>query len=211
MRLKFIFLSLMCLLNACTAIVRPKENYIVPGQDVRAEVRIAYQMGMKHKLETRVHIAEALLSLEKELHIRIDVVAETEFPVALPSFDENTPKELIPDLLIENKLKQCGALQPNDGPALFCVFEGQEIVVDTFAGGSVLGVQTQNILIVANINDRELFLNVLRHEIGHLLGAPHDKAGLMKPFLGKEARKYIIGFSDGSVEGIRKRMIPALH
>ena len=199
---------LLCFLVGCA--ILPPEKYLIPNQEIRAKVRIAYALGLNHKLETRVHIAEALLQLEKELHVRIDVLAETEFPVVEAMFSPETPKELIPDLIIESKMNQCDALNPKDGPAILCVFNDEEITAGS-NGGRVLGVQAGGQLILANITDRELFMNVMRHEIGHLLGAPHDKEGLMRAFLGKEAVRKIIGFSDGSIKEMREHLKPHLQ
>lgn len=189
-------LLVIMLLTGCSARVKLPEVEIVENTLVRIPIRVAYQKDLEHKLETRVHIAEAFASLEKELHVRFDVQAEAEFD---PGFE---PEGLLTDWQVQMKAIGCGELNPPDGTPILCVYEGKVLVADEESGGAVLGVQWGATVSVGNMKDRELFMNVLRHEMGHLLGADHSK-DLMGAVLPKEGMERLLPFPKEAVDEIK--------
>lgn len=192
---------MMC---GCSCVKPIKLTPIVPNQIIKARVRVAYQSNLSHKLETRLNLAKAFLQLEKELGIRFDVVAETEFKHDEMVFVPELPAGLVQDLTVMQKGGECGALHINDGASTICIFEG---TITPFLGedyGVVLGAQSGPIIILSNLKDIT-FINVARHEIGHLLGAPHSK-DLMSPGMPDEGEKQLLPFPQEAVDSIRKRL-----
>ena len=200
--MRHLVIVLCLLLASCSAVIKPQP--IIPDQQIRGKIRVAYQKGLEHKLETRLHFAEALLELEKELNIRLDVVAETEFEYTPIQFPEGVPAGLIQDLNVMTKGGTCGALHIPDGASTICIFEGTITPKLGEDDGIVLGAQNGPIIILSNLKSRFLFINVVRHEIGHLLGAPHSKK-LMAPSVPKGGDKRLIPFPEEAIISIRKR------
>ncbi len=194
--MKKLILCIM-LLSGCSVSVKLPETEIVPNQTVSIPIRIAYQAGLEHKLTTRVRIAEAFESIEKEFRVRFDVQAETEFD---PGWE---PDDLITDLKVQMKALGCRSVNIQDGVPILCIYNGK-VLVDAGEDGAILGVTWGATMSLGNMSDRELFINVLRHEIGHLLGAGHSK-DLMAPSLGRDGLKYLLPFPKEAVDEIKKR------
>jgi hypothetical protein len=216
---KWIALLLCFFVISCSCSSKLEPNFINPKK-IKIAVNIGYQTGLKDDLQTKVYVAEAIKYLETELNLAIDVVIQFDFAYQeLPKLDlpKDAPKEdaemfddFMTNLNIMSKLGACAEYQGTERPMItFCVFKGV-IYQSEVSNGAVLGVQSGPLLILSDLKDRELYINVMRHEIGHLMGSPHTESGVMVATATEDFLEDIIGFSQESVDFIKEKVNAAI-
>lgn len=220
--MKKICLILCLILASCCRICDEiKPNPIIPNQTIITHVRVIYENNLMNKQQTVNWLKEGFEDFEQETGIKIIPVEEGIFTLdkndGIARIGKESPEimltpfgEFLMNALVDSKIRQCldrsaQMSSPNDGVFTLCVFNDVLTPPPFNVAGTVLGATIPGrVVTLANLQKKEFFINVLRHEVGHLFGAPHDEDGLMKPYVSVKAKHCLIPFSKASIEKMRK-------
>lgn len=214
------FLGLALLLSSCARYknVILEQHSIVP-KPTMIQARVLYQ-DPSRMLLARYKMAKAFLFIEQELNITIHVIQENGFKYDDSKNDafaegfgeEGMPKpiaEFASELIVNEKWAICNQAYPKDGVLTICVYASTISPSHKAfkAGGVVLGAQKQSTIVISDdqrfAKSEAMFINVLRHELGHQFGADHGTM-LMAPAIGPKGLWDIVPFSPKSISEMKK-------